>query len=135
MEKLIDHWQYGYGATYNPVRGEALSRVRMRQDVDEMIGEIRSESLGEPIIIGTSSKERPDKAIGYEEVRELGREGVRPVHILFGTGWGLTDEVVDRCERMLIPIKGEGDYNHLSLRVALGITLDRIFGGNSRRMA
>ncbi|MEN6615563.1 MAG: RNA methyltransferase, partial [Syntrophorhabdus sp.] len=48
-------------------------------------------------------------------------------------GWGLTEEVVERCDRMLEPISGAGDYNHLSLRVALGIILDRIFsqrGGN-----
>jgi hypothetical protein len=27
-----------------------------------------------------------------------------------------------------MPIRGKGDYNHLSLRVAIGIILDRIFG-------
>jgi hypothetical protein len=48
--------------------------------------------------------------------------------LLFGTGWGLSNEIVDRCDKMLMPIKGNCDYNHLSLRVALGIILDRIFG-------
>ena len=61
------------------------------------------------------------------------QEGQRPALVLFGTGWGLAEEVVERCDRMLEPISGAGDYNHLSLRVALGIILDRIFslrGGN-----
>lgn len=126
MERLIDHWRFGYGATYNPIRGEALSRVRIKSDVAEMIEELKED--GEPLIIGTSSRERAGKTIGYGEVRELAEKGEKPVHILFGTGWGLSDEIVDVCGRMLEPIKGGGDYNHLSLRVALGITLDRIFG-------
>jgi hypothetical protein len=54
-------------------------------------------------------------------------KGQQPALVLFGTGWGLTEKVVERCERMLEPISGAGDYNHLSLRVALGIILDRIF--------
>ncbi len=45
-----------------------------------------------------------------------------------GQDGALADEAVDSCDKMLVPIKGKGDYNHLSLRVALGIILDRIFG-------
>ena len=93
-------------------------------DFDEMVREMG----GDPVIVGTSSRERREKAIGPRELYALtGMEG-RPVIVLFGTGWGLSEEVVGRCERMLVPIKGKGDYNHLSLRVAIGIILDRIFG-------
>ena len=28
--KLVDHWLHGYGARYNPVRGEALKKVQGR---------------------------------------------------------------------------------------------------------
>ncbi len=131
MRQLIDHWESGYGATYNPIRGQALSRVRIGEDVEGMIGELSSN--GKPLVIGTSSRERPGKMIGYGEVLELAEKGTEPVHILFGTGWGLADSVVDLCEKMLVPIKGKGNYNHLSLRVALGITLDRIFGERGGR--
>jgi hypothetical protein len=124
VEKLVHHWRYGYGAKYNPGRGHALERVVLRRDIDEMISGME----GNPLIVGTSSKERPDKTIGYGELHELIRTNTRPVLLLFGTGWGLAREAVDRCEKMLAPIKGRGNYNHLSLRVAVGIILDRIFG-------
>jgi hypothetical protein len=123
-EKLIHHWTDGYGSRYNPVRAEALKKVVIRAGVDDMVAHIQ----GNPIIVGTSSKERPGKSIGYRELQVLIEQETRPLLILFGTGWGLSRDVVDRCEKMLMPIKGKGDYNHLSLRVALGIILDRIFG-------
>jgi hypothetical protein len=124
MEKLIHHWRYGYGAQYNPARGEALNKIRIKTDVREMIEGID----GDPIIIGTSSKERMVNKIGYDELNRLIKKETRPCLLLFGTGWGLSDEIINLCEKMLVPIKGKGDYNHLSLRVALGIILDRIFG-------
>jgi hypothetical protein len=122
--KLVDHWLNGYGAEYNPARGEALKKVRVVADFDEMIEDMK----GDPLVVGTSSKERPKKTIESEELYALLKTEGRPVLILFGTGWGLTETVVDRCEKMLMPIRGKGNYNHLSLRVAIGIILDRIFG-------
>lgn len=125
-EKLIHHWRFGYGARYNPSRCEALGRVVMKGTVEEMIEDVRQR--GNPLVVGTSSRERKDKTIGYEEFRHAAERGDRQVVLLFGTGWGLTDEVVAMCDRMLEPVKGGGEYNHLSLRVAIGIILDRIFG-------
>jgi len=40
--------------------------------------------------------------------------------MLLGTGSGLTDSVMDRCEAVVEPIRGPGDYNHLSVRAASG---------------
>jgi hypothetical protein len=126
-EKLIHHWEYGYGATYNPKRSTALKRVKITNNFSEMLEEIKIN--GNPIIIGTSSHDRAaEKMIGYRELRALTEKEKRPFLMLFGTGWGLTDGTTDLCEKMLVPIKGAGEYNHLSLRVALGIILDRIFG-------
>jgi hypothetical protein len=125
-EKLIHHWIHGYGSTYNPARGEALQKVRIMGTVQEMVDHIGQK--GAPLVVGTSSRERPYKAMTYQELNGFIEQETRPVLVLFGTGWGLADEVVDGCDKMLVPIKGKGDYNHLSLRVALGIILDRIFG-------
>ena len=126
MEKLIHHWKHGYGATYNPLRGMALEKVKICSDMEEMLKEIRVS--GDPIIVGTSSKARGDKSIGYQELCTMIRNEEKPFLMLFGTGWGLTDTTVELCDKMLMPVRGSGDYNHLSLRVALGIILDRIFG-------
>ncbi len=126
MEKLIGHWTRGYGADYNPVRATALNTITIRESLDAVIDETKAD--GELLIVGTSSKNRPQKGIGFEDMRKLVYEEKRHVLILFGTGWGLTDETIDLCDRMLEPIMGSGDYNHLSLRVAIGIVIDRILG-------
>lgn len=124
-EKLIHHWIHGYGATYNPARGEALKKVRIRPDIDAMIGDFGGGPR--PLVVGTSSRKREGKTMSSSELHDLVMAGRQPALVLFGTGWGLTEEVVGFCDRMLEPISGAGDYNHLSLRVALGIILDRIF--------
>lgn len=127
MERLIHHWQHGYGAKYNPLRGMALEKIRFARDMEEVLLEISKDKR--PIIIGTSSRERKERSIGYMEVREMIEKGQDPCLLLFGTGWGLTDETVGTCDGMLYPIKGTKiEYNHLSVRVAVGIILDRIFG-------
>lgn len=125
-EKMVHHWVAGYGLTYNPLRGEALARVRIKTDIDDMIADFGVERR--PFVVGTSSRERLEKKMTNTEFNGFIEGATQPALLLFGTGWGLTDEVVDRCDRMLEPISGAGDYNHLSLRVALGIILDRIFG-------
>jgi hypothetical protein len=48
--------------------------------------------------------------------------------ILLGTGWGLADSVFARSDLVLEPIAGKDDYNHLSVRAASAIMLDRILG-------
>ena len=49
--------------------------------------------------------------------------------LIFGTGWGLTREILDRCDDLLEPVRGTGDYNHLSVRSAASIILDRLRNG------
>jgi hypothetical protein len=48
--------------------------------------------------------------------------------LVFGTGWGLTEEVLGRADDLLEPILGTGAYNHLSVRSAAAIILDRLRG-------
>ena len=65
-EKLIHHWIHGYGSTYNSARGEALQKVRIMGTVQEMIDHIGQR--GAPLVVGTSSRERPNKAMTYQEL-------------------------------------------------------------------
>jgi hypothetical protein len=123
-DQLIDHWKTGYGRTYNTDRAEALERMSLKRSVVEVVAEFPE---AKPVIIGTSSRRRPG-SIGFGELRKWVASDERPFLLLFGTGWGLPPEITDGCERMLVPIRGKGAYNHLSLRVAIGIVLDRLFG-------
>ena len=60
----------------------------------------------------------------------LTRAGVdpAPLLILLGTGWGLADALIPSVSRVLAPIEGTSDWNHLSVRSAGAILLDRLFG-------
>jgi hypothetical protein len=54
----------------------------------------------------------------------------RPVLVLFGTGWGLSPALIDDADVRIEPIRARGEtgYNHLSVRAACAITLDRLLG-------
>ncbi len=61
-------------------------------------------------------------------MRRRVEEGGPPLLFLFGTGWGLTEEVLEQADDILEPIRGAGAYNHLSVRSAAAILLDRLRG-------
>jgi hypothetical protein len=124
-EKLISHWTEGYGIRYNPDRAKALRKISIAHEIDEVFTELQAQ--GNPVVIGTSSKGK-GVPIGDAEMRTWIERDEQPFLILFGTGWGLPPEMTARCNRMLLPVKGKGEYNHLSLRVAIGIILDRLLG-------
>jgi hypothetical protein len=48
--------------------------------------------------------------------------------LLFGTAWGLVDQVFDKADYLLDPVEGYTNYNHLSVRSAAAIILDRLAG-------
>jgi hypothetical protein len=45
---------------------------------------------------------------------------------MFGTAWGLSDSVLADADFVLDPIAGNTEYNHLSVRSAVAIILDRL---------
>ena len=56
------------------------------------------------------------------------RSGKKPVLVLFGTGYGLATEALDQAQYLLEPIKGSGNFNHLPVRAAVAIIMDRLLG-------
>ena len=82
---------------------------------------------GVPTLIATSARSLPG-AERFAQLRsELDASG-EPYLLLLGTGWGLAEEVIERCPRRLEPVTGAGAYNHLSVRAAAAIILDRLRG-------
>ena len=77
----------------------------------------------------TSAKIFPN-SISYKELSEKIFEDDQPYLLLFGTGWGLIDEVMSMSDYILEPIRGNSKYNHLSVRSAVSIILDRLVGEN-----
>ncbi len=111
-------------------RAEALQGVRIVDSLETSIEEILAEEGSRhPLLIGTSAREFPQsRSIDYGELRQRIERGTDPVYLLLGTGWGLADAVIERVDAMLRPVYGVGEYNHLSVRAAAAIILDRLRG-------
>jgi hypothetical protein len=125
VERIMWHWSSGPGATYNPTRKEALARVRLAHDLDAVVADVEREAGGLPRLVATSAREGGPR-LAFAALRRRVREDPRPDLLVFGTGWGLTEEVLGRADEVLEPIRGTGAYNHLSVRSAAAIILDRI---------
>ena len=126
VRELLAHWQTGHGATYNPARKEALSRVQLTDSLDEVIATLTEQYGKRPLVVATSALMR-ENSLSYHELGQQIAQGV-PVLLLFGTAHGLAPEILQVTDVTLPPIKGGTDYNHLSVRSAASIIIDRLLG-------
>jgi len=131
-ERIIDHWVKGTGSFYNPTRKESLSLVRVSRTIDEADRAISDLWHKKVRRVATGASPHP-KNIDFGFLKKLLRDESTPFLILFGTGWGLTQEVKDDSDYVLAPIEGKG-YNHLSVRSAVAIILDRLLGDRMNRL-
>ncbi len=125
-ERIIRHWVEGTGSVYNPTRKESLSLVRVSRTIDEADRAISDLWKKEVKRVATGASAHP-KSIDFGVLKKLLKDETTPYFILFGTGWGLTQEVKEDSDYVLAPIEGKG-YNHLSVRSAVAIILDRLLG-------
>ncbi len=130
VQKILDHWRIGAGKTRLPERGEALALVEVASSIEEAVARISAKEGIPPEVLVTSARKGPGR-VGYPEVIRRLTEGQRPALILFGTGHGLSPEVVAGADLIIAPIEGPESYNHLSVRAAAAITFDRLFGRQS----
>ncbi|MDW7772057.1 MAG: RNA methyltransferase [Desulfobulbaceae bacterium] len=129
--KIVAHWTEGYGGTVNPDRRDALSLIRIRSTLDEVIDGLAEKWGEKPYILATCA--RPGrKNMEFEAVRSMA-EGNRRLLLLFGTAWGLAPEILERADGILPPLRGAGEYNHLSVRSAAAIILDRLLAHAAER--
>lgn len=128
-ERITGYWQEGFGANYNKDREEAFGRTKVYESIEKSIEEIEKREGKRPYIITTSAKIF-ENSIDYKDLSEKMFNDDNPYLILFGTGWGLIDEVMASSNYILKPIRGKADYNHLPVRAAVSIILDRLLGEN-----
>jgi hypothetical protein len=124
-QRIVDHWRSGYGSRYNPSRHEALGRVEVQPDLDHVLAAVEQDCGTMPRLCATSARERPG-AIGYDEMAGRLAASEAAWLLLFGTGYGMADEVFARCDAHLEPVRGVDGYNHLSVRAAAAVILDRL---------
>ena len=126
VDKIVSHWVSGAGSTYNPKRKEALSIIRVSESFETALAEIAAEENGYPQTIVTSARKRAN-SLQMNAVRGMIRDG-GPYALVLGTAWGLSEDFLNQADFLLEPICGSTDYNHLSVRSAAAIMLDRLLG-------
>lgn len=133
VRKLLDFWQTGGGVDYNASRHEAVKQVELVDDLQVAIDHIERKEGVKPLIIATSARETEHvKQITYHDQGIVWSQK-RPVLLIFGTGRGLAPELLARCDYLLVPVEGLTSYNHLSVRSAVAIILDRWLGLNIKK--
>ena len=127
IARLIDHWQTGFGHKYNPDRETALALAKAVPYLEDAMADIAEREGRPPRLIATGAGLDHDLTPCPEMRRIMEREG-GPYLLLLGTGWGLTKDVIDGADFRLPPIYGREGYNHLSVRSAASIIIDRLLG-------
>ena len=133
VSEIIGHWTDGAGARYNPIRAQAFVGIRVATALADAVREIERIEGCPPQLVATSARESEDMT-SYETYRAGLEKGVSaPQLLLFGTGWGMVEELLEQVSVRLEPVRigatgTEGPYNHLSVRSAVAIVLDRLRG-------
>lgn len=127
VKRILRHWLEGYGGEQNPSRRRSLGDVSLVSSVNEAMDDLLRLEGAYPYLVGTGAGKR-EGLTGYDELADTISSSTRPWLLLFGTGWGLIPELLDQCDAFLSPIEGRGEFNHLSVRSAASIILDRLFG-------
>jgi len=80
-----------------------------------------------PRLVVTSAREGPNRTT-FSALRAQLENSQNPLLLVLGTGWGLAPEVIDQADVQLEPVRGPSNYNHLSVRSAAAVILDRLRG-------
>jgi hypothetical protein len=122
--RVRDHWFEEPGRRFDSRRREALELMRIVDDLDQAVADIERMTQRRPTLIYTSAQAR--EGISCDQLRGRMTSDDSPILLMFGTGFGLAPAVRERADVILEAIEGSDDYNHLSVRAAVAIFLDRL---------
>ncbi|MBT9558330.1 MAG: RNA methyltransferase [Myxococcales bacterium] len=125
VERLITHG----------TKDDRTSETRGRFDhavivdsLDECLAHAEGVLGGRPLVVATTARrlggQRP-----YAQVRASIDRG-EPVLLLFGKASGLSDSVFERSDAVLEPLSGGTGFDHLPVRGAFAIVLDRLLASD-----
>lgn len=129
VSAIVGHWRDGSSGKRIPSRKEALDRVRVVPSVDDAVAALGGRDAVE-IWITAARADAGGVELTWDAARtRLRGDDPRAVLVLFGTSWGLAPVLCASADGRLPPISGPTAYNHLSVRAACAITLDRLVAG------
>lgn len=128
VSRMMEHWRIGDGAKFNPMRRTALTMVHTAESLEAAVRDWG----GDPYVVATHARSLEGvPSIDFKGLREkMEAEPEERLFLIFGTGFGLTEEFMRGCDYLLEPIRGASidDYRHLSVRSAASICMDRLLG-------
>lgn len=127
IKEILSYWQDGYGGVYNPDRKEAFTILRRRENLAQVVSDIARETGQRPFTVATDARCYPN-TISYLKLKNEIFSEDNVYLLLFGTGWGMERTMMEQCDYILEPIAADSDYNHLSVRSAVSIIIDRLLG-------
>lgn len=130
VDRIVSHWTDGNGGKRHPNRRQALALVHVLDSLAAVCDAIEKIEGTAPRLVATSAKSR-DGVISFESLRDI-MSRTEPVLVVLGTAWGLSEEVISQADHLLAPIVTETGYNHLSVRSAAAIILDRLLGSERK---
>ncbi|MFC1505323.1 RNA methyltransferase [Thermodesulfobacteriota bacterium] len=126
VSRILAHWTEGEGARYNPQRGEALALVDIEANFSDVCRAVQAREKRRPQVVATSARVASG-TVSFQGLRDMLATG-DPYILAFGTAWGLAEDFIEATDYVLDPIEGDRDYNHLAVRSAAAIVLDRLVG-------
>lgn len=131
VERIVSHWQGDYGQSRNNKRSTALGFVEVCASIEDVISDIEIKTGKKVKTIATSAKQS-ERNISIQDLvkREISSDNA--YLLMFGTGWGLSDEIMSNANYVLEPLSYQTGYNHLSVRSAVSIIMDRLYNAFGR---
>ena len=127
VHKIIGFWESPAGRKYNSYRTQAFDIVDIRPSIEAAVAAVTEAEGKRPYVVTTDARVYAN-TISYKDLRRKREEDNTPILLLLGTGYGMTKETMEQFDFILEPTYGAGDYNHLSVRSAAAIILDRLAG-------
>ena len=139
VRTILGHWKEEVSKVQHPSRAEALDLVCYLRTFEEAFNEVSVENGGKRPFVAMPDAKDLENSWSCEELRgtiEAGQFENRPLMIVFGTGWGIAPSFYGQVDRPLRPLRKWDDrgYNHLSVRAAAAIVLDRVLGNREERV-
>ena len=126
VNSLINHWKSGFGASYNIDRKEAIEVIEITASIEAAEKKIVDIERERPVTIATCASQVRG-SITFGRAKDIIQSN-KAVLLLFGTAWGLHEDALNSADFVLKAIEGNSGYNHLSVRAAAGIIIDRLTG-------
>ena len=126
-EKVIKYWSNEKVRKNDNTKHSSIDKIIVKNSLNSAIREIKKKHGTKPITIATDAR-MVHNMTSYSTLRDRILNIDEPVLIIFGTGWGLPKNTLESADYILKPVGGYHEYNHLSVRSAVAIILDRLLG-------